>query len=389
MNYLDRVTNWLEIHWVNPAYSGWLISGLGLFFFAAATNTMAGWLYVISGVMVAILVLAAVLPIQTLRGLRVQRTPIAPVSVGESLRLELLIENRTKRLKTLIQVLDALPHPLSPVRTVIEQISPQDSYRWVAELPTQQRGIYRWQTIQLRTAAPLGLFWCRRIRSLPAKAVVYPTVLSLSQCPLIDEMGQTGTLNGKYQADLDSEGMTRSLRPYRWGDSTRLIHWRSSARYGELRLRELETPMGRQELIVGLDSTSRWDRDCFEQAVVAAASLYFYGLQQQMSVSLWTAGSGIIRGEQSVLEVLAAIQFGEQGSPPDRPLLWLTQTAGSLMSLPTGSRWLLWQGQLAEQTSRSSFDSGAAAQYPGLVIQSGRPLQPQLQAALSQAATFK
>lgn len=58
MKVVNRITTWLENHWVNPAYGGWLIGGLALFFFGAATNTMAGWLYVISGIMIAIMAAA-------------------------------------------------------------------------------------------------------------------------------------------------------------------------------------------------------------------------------------------------------------------------------------------------------------------------------------------
>jgi len=46
-----------------------------------------------------------------------------------------------------------------------------------------------------------------------------------------------------------TEGLTRSLRPYRLGDPTRLIHWRTSARYGELRVRELEVMTGGKKLL--------------------------------------------------------------------------------------------------------------------------------------------
>ncbi len=385
MKPYNRLTHWLESHWVNPAYGGWLMAGLALFFFGAATNTMAGWLYVISGVIVAILALAAVLPVQTLRGVRLQRSPINPVSVGEQLRLELKIENLTQQPKTLLQIQEDLPDPFPVIRTAIEQIPPQGNYLWTATLPTHQRGIYRWQTVQVRTAAPLGLFWCCRPQVVPAKAVVYPTVLKLSQCPIVDEMGQNPHLqvSSHYQSKLATEGVTRTLRPYRWGDSTRFIHWRSSARYGELRVRELETYTGGQELVIGLDSAIAWDRNCFEQAVIAAASLYFYGLHHQLNVSLWTAGSDRIRGDQRVLETLAGIQPHET-QIADRPrssLLWLTQTSVGLATLPAGSRWLLWRSISALNPSENSVSA-----LPGLWIQPDRPLQIQLQQSLTNAA---
>lgn len=386
MKILDRFTLWLETHWVNPAYSGWLMGGLAVFFFAAATNTMAGWLYAISGGMVAILTVAAVLSIQTLRGITLTRSPTAPVSVGDPLALELIVENQTNHPKTLIQLQDDLPQPLSAIRTAIEQIPARQAYRWVATVPTHQRGIYRWRTTQLRTAAPLGLFWRRRIQDLQAKAIVYPTVLPLTHCPIIDQLGQetNSHLSSYHQSRLATEGLTRTLRPYRWGDSTRLIHWRSSARYGELRIRELETHTGGQELIIGLDSAIAWEPNCFEQAVVAAASLYFYALHHRLRVSLWTANTGLLKGcDQAILETLAAVQPLEPDKTqlPQLPLLWLTQTSDRLTTLPSNSRWLLWQ------QPRSTTRIASLSTAPGLLLQSAQSLQLQLQSPPTSRST--
>lgn len=386
MKFLHRLARWLETHWVNPAYSGWLMGGLALFFFGAATNTMAGWLYVISGIMIAILLLGAVSPIQTLRGIELHRSPIAPVSVGDSLRLEMEIANRTQRLKTLIQVQEPLPLPFAPLHTVVEQIPAQATHRWSADLPTEQRGVYRWQTVQLRTAAPLGLFWRHCGLPAPAKAIVYPTVLRLNQCPLVDQFGQDTNrpVTSLYQSRLATEGITRTLRPYRWGDSTRFIHWRSSARYGELRVRELETYVGGQEFVIGLDSALYWDRDCFEQAVIAAASLYFYALNRDIPVRLWTAGGGLIQGNQLVLETLAAIQPQELTNTdhPNLPLLWLTQSPDRVQVLPAGSCWLVWRSLTAGLEPAGELANGLT-NGAGKTIYADQPLQQQLQAPLS------
>lgn len=55
---------------------------------------MAGWLYVISGTSFALLAIAAVLPVRSLKPLEVHRRPIEPVSVGNQLTIELEIYNR-------------------------------------------------------------------------------------------------------------------------------------------------------------------------------------------------------------------------------------------------------------------------------------------------------
>lgn len=376
------LTNWLETHWVVPSYSGWLLAGLAVFFFGAATNTMAGWLYVISGVMVALLAIAALLPERSLRGIQVSRPPIAPVSAGNVLLIELLLENQTQQTKTLIQVQDYLPSRLGrSVKTTIEQLPARTTYRWSYQLPAEQRGLYPYQTVDLRTATPLGLFWCRRRQSAMATAVVYPTVLPLKHCPIVDQIGLNANpqMLHPHQSQAATEGLTRTLRPYRWGDSTRLIHWRTSARYGELRVRELETFVGGQELVVCLDTAIDWEVEPFEQAVVAAASLYFYALHRNLKVSLWTANRGQVRGNLAVLGALAATQPGEtpQGDrPPNQPVLWLSHTAERLQSLPPGSRWLLWNVQ------PGSAPPAMIPSSPGLLLQVDRPLQLQLQSAV-------
>ena len=385
MGIIHRTTDWLETHWVTPAYAGWLLGGVAICFFGAATNTMAGWLYVISGIIFALLGLAAVLPARSLKSIQVRRHPILPVSVGDELTIELEIENPTSKPKTLLQVQDILQAELGkPVETPVEAIAPQSVYRWTYYHPAQKRGIYRWHEVQLRTATPLGLFWCRRAWDAPAVAVIYPTVLPLTQCPLVDNIGKDDSAQfySDRRSNFATEDLTRALRPYRVGDPTRLIHWRTSARYGQLQVRELETFTGSQEVIICLDSAALWHGEDFEQAVIAAASMYFYACRSQLKVKLWTAETGLLHGNQVVLEALAATNAGEEataGNPPNNPLIWLTQNPVSLNTLPPGSRWVLWNSASSEGNSERPIKSS----QPGIVIDTTQPLQRQLQQSLN------
>ncbi|MDX2098097.1 MAG: DUF58 domain-containing protein [Leptolyngbyaceae cyanobacterium bins.59] len=384
MNPVERMTVWLERHWATPSYGGWLLAFLSAFFFGAATNTMAGWLYVMSGVIAALLLVSAIVPGRTLRQLRISRSPIAPVSTGDPLLIEVQVENPTSRAKPLIQIQDQLPKSLAkePVQTSIEFIPPRTTHQWLYRQPTLKRGVYRWQNLELRTGNPFGLFWSRRDRDVKAKAIVYPTVLPLNSCPLVDEIGreEDPRFPSAIRSQTSTEGLTRALRPYRWGDPTRLIHWRTSARYGELRVRELEVFTGGQELVIALDSAASWNLDYFEQAVIAAVSLYFYSLRQRQSVQVWTAGTDLLRGDRQVLEALAETQAKEPlkaDLPPDLPLIWLTQNSTSLTTLPTGSRWALWP-----TIAPSSATPGDPIASRGLIVIPDAPLQPQLQGPL-------
>ena len=382
-----KLQRWLESHAVTPDYSGGLLIGLSIFFFGSATNTMAGWLYVISGISFALLAIAAILPQRSLSALNIKRETIHPVSVGDDLTLELTIENSSHQARTLIQVRDLLPPSLGKSTTVIEYLPPHQSRPYVTYIPTQKRGIYHWMGVQLRTATPLGLFWCSREREAPATAIVYPLVLPLTTCPIIDEMGQDYNPNvyKNRQFQMATEGITRTLRPYRYGDATRLIHWRSSARYGELRVRELETSNGGQEVIIGLDSSFFWQPDDFEQAVIAAASLYFYASHSQLNVQLWTAKTGLVSGNRVVLYTLADVQYGEDRvieNFPNLPIIWLTQNPESLEKLPRASRWLLWPNSSAPLPQKKNDNPGQKLANLGLEIIPDQPLKSQLQSSL-------
>jgi uncharacterized protein (DUF58 family) len=267
----------------------------------------------------------------------------------------------------------------SPQKESLEIIEPEGYYRWTYVITTTIRGVYRWEEVQLRTGAPLGLFWSRRNRTAAAKAIVYPQVYNLANCPIVDTIGKDDNINLQSNINYQNatEGVTRTLRPYRYGDPTRLIHWRSSARMGEFRVRELEVITGGQEIIICLDTQSTWDREEFERAVIAAASLYFYASRSQLNAQLWTAETGLIHGNSAILETLAEVEPLDVSQPlplPALPVIWLTQNFSSLEDLPEGSRWLFFTDTPAKPVSFLK-----TRHLLGLTIDREESLQSQLQ----------
>ncbi|NEQ45789.1 MAG: DUF58 domain-containing protein [Leptolyngbya sp. SIOISBB] len=179
------------------------------------------------------------------------------------------------------------------------------------------------------------------------------------------------------QAQQASQGLTRAVRPYRWGDPTRLIHWRTSARYGDLRVRELEEQTADNQVIIGLDTRDRWDQDAFESAVTAAASLYIYSLRHQLSVALWLPHTGLLQNQHTVLSALAAVMPGQPQAQrlPAQSLIWLGSGDTTPPMLPAGSLWVQWPNAQAA-------GNGSTVMQPALTIQSEAPLAEQLTAEL-------
>jgi uncharacterized protein (DUF58 family) len=381
MKLVQTPLKWLETHAAVPAYGGWVLMGLTFCFWLAATNTMAGWLYVLSGLGVALLLLSAIMPMQMLKGLEIRRSPLSPVHVGDPLFVEIHIRNRTTQAKGLLMAQDQVPQGLGEqAEVVIEAINPQSHYTWQYSLHPERRGLYRWNSVIFRTGAPLGLFWSRRVQNVQARILIYPRVLPLSRCPLLEEIGPSAQQQFQ-QAPLPrtgSEGSTRSLRPYRTGDPMRMVHWRSSARFNDLRVRELEVIGRGHTFVIALDTQSNWHLDAFEQAVMAAASLVIYATQKQYAPQLWTSQLGLVQGTQQILEVLAQIepQPTTATQQPDQPAIWLTTNPESISPLPLGSRYVLWTPPSASQ---SPLEPREMLHHAGFSIDPDVPLQIQLQ----------
>jgi uncharacterized protein (DUF58 family) len=360
----------LEQRWIAPAYAGWVAIAVSICFFGAATNTMTGWLYVLSAIGIVLTVVAAILPLRSLKALSVEHLPIDPTVAGEDLKIPLRIHNCSPQAQILFQLWDQWPIELGESAPVaIERVPGKGHYDICITSPSSRRGLYRWQQVELRSGQPLGLFWGRRTHISQAQAWVYPQQLRLERCPILENLRDPRSIEQaavQIRPQLSTSGSTRSLRTYRTGDPLRLVHWRSSARYGQLQVRELEEDRSTKKIVIALDTSGEWTEVGFEQAVIAAASLYVYCQRQQLPVHFWCSSQGLITGKEPMLRALAEIQRGASGEYPlpDLPLLWLN--AGGATSLPPGSRSITWA---------DSNSSHPAA----LMIDPLRPLVAQLQ----------
>lgn len=376
----QRWLTWLERHWVAPAYAGGVLLGLAIAFFGAAVNSMAGWLYAMSGVMIAIAGINIWASPRSLQRLQIHRQPIRPISVGDPLSAEIVLDNPTAQAQVLLQVRDQVPAEFGErPETAIATLAPHQQHTWVYTCRPTRRGIYHWDTVMLRTAAPFGLFWCQRPRQSAIHATVYPEILPLSRCPLIDHMGMAMGARWQLsqQAQQASQGLTRAVRPYRWGDPTRLIHWRTSARHGDLRVRELEEQTADNQVIIALDTRDRWSEDAFESAVTTVASLYIYSLQKHLSAMVWLPHTGLLQNKHTILSALAAVMPGavsERHRLPAQPLIWLGASTLAPPPLPPGSLWVQWQ---------HSDTATATVLPPALTLRPEASLVEQLQADLS------
>lgn len=229
-----------------------------------------------------------------------RRLTPARVPAGAEARVHLRMDNVSRLPTGLLLLQDRVPYVLGPrPRFVLDRIEPggrrEVSYRVRSDL----RGRYPLGPLQLRLSDPFGM--CELTRSFSASdtLTVTPRVEPLPPVQLAGEA--TGYGDGRQRAPALAGEDDVIPRGYRYGDDLRRVHWRSTARHGELMVRREEQPH-RARCTVLLDTRARAYRgsgpdSAFEWAVSGAASVMVHMLQRGYSVRLLTDTGSTVPGE--------------------------------------------------------------------------------------------
>ncbi|HEX3393486.1 MAG TPA: DUF58 domain-containing protein [Acidimicrobiales bacterium] len=247
------------------------------------------------------------------------------VHVGADSRVELAVTNLSPRPSPVVAVRDTftLATPgagagasgrrharflLAPVGAGGRESA---SYR----LPADHRGIFAVGPLEAEVTDAFGL-WSRVTTIAPStELTVYPTVETLA--PAGYTRGDDPTSGVPRPASVGPNGEDLyGLRPYEMGDDLRRVHWPSTARTGELVVRQLELPwQGRATVLLDLRDAVHTDAT-LETAVSAAASILAGAWRQGALVRLITTDgtdSGFAPGHahfDAVMEHLAIVSRG-------------------------------------------------------------------------------
>ncbi|PJN27127.1 DUF58 domain-containing protein [Kitasatospora sp. CB02891] len=230
------------------------------------------------GVLLAVLPLASALLLVRTRYRVASGRRLSPqrAAAGQEARVHLRLDNVSRVPTGLLLLEDKVPYVLGPrPRFVLDRVEPRGfrevSYRVRSDL----RGRYPLGPLQLRLSDPFGM--CELTRAFTAADVltVVPQVQDLPPVRLPGESAGQGESNTHALALAGDDDVIP--REYRHGDDLRRVHWKSTARYGELMVRREEQPL-RARATVLLDTRETAHRgsgpaSSFEWAVSAAASI--------------------------------------------------------------------------------------------------------------------
>jgi uncharacterized protein (DUF58 family) len=178
--------------------------------------------------------------------------------------------------------------------------------RWQCKSP--RRGKYEFRDLFLGTRAPFGLVEHRVFIALDEEIMVYPQIGRLTRRWFQMQRQATENRRGLRHDRSAQQVEYHGLRGYRPGDSPRWIHWRTSARRGELIVKEFEQ-QNEEDLAILVDpwlprtKADPQQREALEQAISFAATLCVETCrhQGQRLVLGWTgAAPGVRHGPASV-----------------------------------------------------------------------------------------
>ncbi|CAL9287589.1 DUF58 domain-containing protein [Streptomyces sp. SudanB25_2051] len=222
------------------------------------------------------------------------------VAAGAEARVRLRMDNVSRVPTGLLMLQDHVPYVLGPrPRFVLDRVEPggkrEVSYRVRSDL----RGRYPLGPLQLRLSDPFGM--CELTRSFSAydMLTVVPRTEPLPAVRLAGEAPGYG--EGRHHA-LAQVGEDDIIpREYRYGDDLRRVHWRSTARYGELMVRREEQPQqARCTVLLDTRATayeSGGPDSSFEWAVSGAASAVTHLLERGYAVRLLTDTGDTLPGD--------------------------------------------------------------------------------------------
>jgi uncharacterized protein (DUF58 family) len=192
--------------------------------------------------------------------------------VGQSADLTIRLVNVSRLRTGLLLAEDTVPYALgSRPRFVFEGIGGGGSREFRYQLAAGTRGKYTVGPLRVRVADSFGLVSIMRAFTSTSTLTITPRIIPLSRPPLAGHwFGDSEHGRRSIAASGDDDAAPRA---YRSGDSLHRVHWRSTARHGELMVRR-EEQYWRNTASLFLDTRRlAYSTEMFELAVTVAASI--------------------------------------------------------------------------------------------------------------------
>ena len=290
----------------------------------AFLSISSGWkvLYVLTYVMTILFVLSWFWARYSLRKIIFRRAVTSGrVQVGEVFDERLMLDNLSVLPKLWVQIADGSTLP-GHRAGYVASMGGRKRAMWRARSTCKQRGRFQLGPVTATSGDPFGLFRRRITLSTSRELMVLPRVFPITTFALF-----TGGLPGRGRNSrraLQATINATTIREYVDGDALSRIHWRSSARYNKLMVKEFDLDPAVDawiflDLHTGVQA-GKGEQSTEEYSVTIAATVANYLLRQDLSLGMIVNGRqreflNLDRGERQIermLELLAVVKAGSR-----------------------------------------------------------------------------
>lgn len=286
----------------------------------------SGWrvLYLLTYVLLILFILSWLWARYSLRRMIFRRTASSGrVQVGEYFDERLQLDNVGVMPKLWVQIADGSTLP-GHRAGYVASLGGRKRATWRARTLCKQRGRFQLGPVTATSGDPFGLFRRRILLTQPRDLLVLPRVLPLSNFFLF-----TGGLPGRgrnARRALHTTTNATTIREYTTGDALNRIHWRSTAHYNKLMVKEFDLDPAMDAWIF-LDlhdavQAGQGEHSTEEYGVTIAASIAAYLLRQDLSLGMIVNAEhreflSLDRGDRQLERVLELLAVVKAGAGPD------------------------------------------------------------------------
>lgn len=224
-------------------FAGLALTVSAMFLLLVAVLLNSGALFYMSTAVIATMGASRIQAYLSVRGLHFERTAPEKVKAGEMVTIQITVWSDRRIRRPLITVADNLPP-----RMVYNELSASLPIAPAFDIPIQtqfqfrplRRGRYRWSGLTVVGTDALGLVsTSKTYDTTPVEMLVVPNPMPLT-VDVVNASGW-GTAESEHGQSRGSGIEPRGVREYSTGDALRYVHWRSSAKAGQLLVKEFET----------------------------------------------------------------------------------------------------------------------------------------------------
>jgi len=295
-----------------PTRRAWIFILLAVALYMLANQTQVGWVYVMSNAVTGLLLVAFFYSRGMLKSIRLERAfynlsaqPGLPkdslledTNFFEDDPIEVTLHLSRSRVKPAFLISGREYCPPAPPGEqnqpfFIAGLFKNRPRQLVYQTTCHRRGLHTFPPVPLSSKGPFGFFGTRRTMPAPGEVLVYPQYYPLKRIRLLENKG----FADKHVVRAGAGSEVIGTREYRSGDSLRRVHWRSTARFGSLVVKEFSDD-DQLTMAVVLDlskegNVGQGKFSTFETAIRLAASLAYYAEQRKIPFRLF--GRGISR----------------------------------------------------------------------------------------------